>query len=186
MRLDRPRIPPLAAEAWDGELDKIREGATEGGRQPPANVIATLAQHPKLLKRWMVFANHVLAKSSLPMREKELLILRVGWLCRAGYEWGQHVRIGRRAGLTDEEIGRIPKGPDAPGWSELDRLLLRAADELHTDAFVSDATWSALAERYDTRQLMDLVFTVGQYHLVSMALNSFGVPLDADIEGLPE
>ena len=87
--------------------------------------------------------------------------------------------------LSDEEIARIPKGPDAPGWSEFDSDLLRATDELLDDSFISDATWKKLEAHYETRQLMDLVFAVGQYKLVSMALNSFGVQLYPGIEGLP-
>ena len=114
------------------------------------------------------------------------MILRIGWLCRCGYEWGQHVPIARSAGLADEEIARIPRGPDAAGWSEVERLLLRATDELHADAFIGDATWAALSAHYDVQQLLDLVFTVGQYNLVSMALNSLGVqPEKADFPALP-
>ena len=113
------------------------------------------------------------------------MILRVGWLCQAGYEWGQHVVIGRRDGLSDEEIARIPEGPEAPGWSDLERALLRATDELHEDRFVRDATWSALCEHYDAKQLMDLLFTIGQYELVSMVLNTLGVQLDPGFGGLP-
>ncbi len=171
MRLEKPRVEPLPLEQIDPD---IREQL----RERPLNIFRTLANHPKLLKRWLVFGNHVLAKSTLPARERELVILRVGWLCRAEYEWAQHVVIARSSGLNDEEIERISQGPDAPGWSEFERALLRAADELHEDAFVSDATWSTLAAHYETQQLMDLVFTIGQYHLVSMALNSLGVQLE--------
>ena len=116
MRLTKPRIEPLAVEELDDE-------SRAAFAQRPLNIFCTLARHPKLLKRWMVFGNHVLNKSSLPPRERELVILRVGWLCQAGYEWGQHVAIGRAAGLGDEEIERIADGPEAAGWSELDRLL---------------------------------------------------------------
>jgi alkylhydroperoxidase family enzyme len=121
--------------------------------------------------------------STLPPRERELLILRIGWLCQAEYEWGQHVIFAKAAGLTDAEIARIKDGPDAPGWAPFDAALLRAADELHTDAFISDATWGALSQRYKTEQLMDVVFAVGQYNLVSMALNTFGVQLDKGVKG---
>lgn len=179
MRLDKPRVAPLADEQLDPEL-RVRFG-----NGPILNIFRTLANHPALAKRWLVFGNHVLAKSTLPARERELLILRIGWLCRAGYEWGQHVVIGKASGLTDEEIARIAKGPDAPGWSAPDRALLRAVDELHADAFVSDATWAELAGRFSTQQLMDLVFTVGQYNLVSMALNTFGVQPEPGLPRLP-
>ena len=130
----------------------------------------------------MVFANHILGKSSLTDRDRELLILRIGYLCQAGYEWGQHVQIAKRIGMTDDELRSAKVGPKMEGLSEKDILLLSATDELHADAHVSDATWDGLADFYSVEQMMDLVFTVGQYNLVSMALNSFGVQLD---EGLP-
>ena len=179
MRLDKPRVAPLADEQLDTET---RE---RFGKGPILNIFRTLANHPALMKRWLVFGNHVLGKSTLPARERELLILRIGWLCQAAYEWGQHVAIGKASGLSDEEIARIPKGPDAKGWSAADRALLRATDELHEDAFISDATWAELAGPWSTEQLMDLVFTVGQYNLVSMALNTLGVQPEPGLAPLP-
>jgi alkylhydroperoxidase family enzyme len=165
------------------DLDpEIRERLGDG---PVLNIFRTLAQHPKLMKRWLVFGNHVLGRSSLPPRERELVILRIGWLCRSAYEWGQHVRIALASGLTQAEIDRIPSGPDAAGWSDLERALLRATDELHADAFIADATWAALARQLDTHQLMDLIFTVGQYNLVSMALNSLGVQPEPGLPPFP-
>jgi alkylhydroperoxidase family enzyme len=155
------------------------------GDGPVLNIFRTLAHHPKLLKRWLVFGSHVLGRSTLPAREREILILRIGWLCRSPYEWGQHVKIGLASGLTQAEIDRIPLGPDASGWTDLDRALLRATDELHADAFIGDATWASLAKHLSVQQLMDLVFTVGQYNLVSMALNSFGVQPEPDLPPLP-
>jgi len=185
MRLAKPRLEPLAEADWSDEAREVLAGLA-GPNGGPLNIFRTFAHHPKLLKRWLVFGNHVLAKSSLPARDRELAILRVGWLCGAEYEWGQHVVIARATGITDEEIRRIAAGPDAPGWDAGDAALLRAVDELHADAFVSDGTWRELARRYDTRQLLDLVFAVGQYHLVSMALNTFGVQLDPGVPGFPK
>ena len=179
MRLKEPRLAPLSDEEMNPEL-RARFG---GG--PILNIFRTLAHHPKLTKRWLVFGNHVLAKSTLAPREREIVILRVGWLCRSGYEWGQHVVIARDSGLSDEEIQRITRGPDAPGWSELDRALLRATDELRGDAFISDETWAALGEHLDTQQIMDLIFAVGQYQIVSMALNSLGVQPEPGAPELP-
>ena len=174
MRLEKPRLQPLTDDQLDPET-KERMG------DPILNSFRTLAHHPKLLKRWLVFGNHILSKSSLTPRDREIAILRVGWLCQAGYEWGQHVAIGKTCGLTDEDIARIQEGPGAEGLEPFDALLLRATDELHADAMICEATWRQLAKRYDTRQLMDLIFTVGQYNLVSMALNSLGVQI-ADAE----
>jgi 4-carboxymuconolactone decarboxylase len=149
------------------------------------NIFATLAHHPKLMKRWLVFGNHVLAKSTLAPRDRELLILRTGWNCRAPYEWGQHVAIARDVGIGDDEIGRVAEGPDANGWSADDSVLLRAADELYETQTLSDATYAALAARYDAQGLLDVVFTVGQYTLVSMALNAFRVERDDGVSGVP-
>lgn len=180
MRLDKPRIPALEAEQWDDDAKDLMKPFA--GRGSVLNIFKTLANHPDLARRWMVFANHILGKSKLAIRERELIILRIGYLCQAGYEWGQHVLIARDAGMTDEEIRTARTGPQTPGLSDLDQLLLTATDELHADAHVSDATWQGLSQHLNTQQLMDMVFTVGQYNLVSMALNSFGVQAD---EGLP-
>jgi len=179
MRLEKPRLEPLG----DAQIDP--ETRERLGKGPLLNIFRTLAHHPKLLKRWLVFGNHVLAHNTLPPRERELVILRIGWLCRAGYEWGQHVKIAQQAGVSDAEIERVTRGPDAPGWSELERALLRATDELHADAFVSDATWTALRAQLDTPQCLDLIFTVGQYRLVSMALNTLGVQPEPGLPPLP-
>ena len=180
MRVSEPRVAPLEAEDWSEEAKAIL--APIAARGDVLNIFKTLAHHPDLLRRWLVFANHILGKSTLAPRERELIILRIGFLCQAGYEWGQHVLIARQAGMSDDEIRTAKTGPDTPGLSELDRLLLKATDELHADAHVSDATWASLSEHLTTQQLMDVVFTVGQYNLVSMALNSLGVQGD---EGLP-
>lgn len=180
MRLEKPRVEPLDPSEFDPE---IRDMFGDG---PVLNIFRTLARHPKLMKRWLVFGNHILAKSSLGARERELVILRTGWNCRAEYEWAQHVAIARDSGVLDEEIRRVADGPDAPGWDDRDRALLRAADELHADQFVGNATWQALSEHYDTQALMDLVFTIGQYTLVSMALNSLGVQLEEGAARFPK
>ena len=184
MRLTEPRVQPLEESQWNDEVRELLRRNERNGRID--NIHRTLANHPKLMKRWNVFGNHVLFKTTLPARERELLILRVGWLCKAEYEWGQHAVIGKEAGLTDAEIERVTEGPDASGWDAFDAALLRAADELHRDAFLSDETWQALGARYDTQQLLDVVFTVGQYHLVSMALNTLGVQLDEGLRGFPK
>lgn len=90
------------------------------------------------------------------------------------------------AGLSDDEMRRITLGPTAPEWDPFDAALMTAVDELRADAMISDKTWSALAARYDTPQLLDVVFTVGEYTLVSMALNTLGVELDEGFEGFPK
>lgn len=173
-----PRLEPLDPASLDAETQAI---VPAGG----LNIFRTLAHHPKLLKRWLVFGNHILSKSTLPAREREILILRVGWRCRAEYEFGQHTVIGLDAGLADIEIGALTKAADDHTWSPTDRVLIDAADELHDEQCVSDDTWSRLKERWNEQQLLDLIFTVGQYTLVSMALNSCGVQLEDGSPGFP-
>lgn len=163
-----PRIPPL--ESSDAEL----------------NILKTLAHHPELSEAWLPFAGYVLRDSTLPARDRELLILRTAYLRKAEYEWGHHSRLAGQVGISEEEILRVMEGPETSGWSSFDRALLRAADQLHKDAYIDERTWAYLDARYDTKQLMDVVFTVGQYNLVSMALKSFRVPMDEGLEGFPD
>jgi 4-carboxymuconolactone decarboxylase len=177
-----PRIPPLPETERDDQARQLLDGAMIAGSD--ANIFTTLVRHPGLFRKWMPFGGKLLA-GKLPPRDRELLILRTGWNCRAEYEWGQHVRIGLDSGLTREEIDRIPEGPAAPGWSGADATLLAAADQLHTEATIDDATWRALAAAYDERQLIEVCMVVGHYHLVAFTLNSLGVERDPGVEGLP-
>jgi alkylhydroperoxidase family enzyme len=154
----------------------------EGDR--PFNIFTTLARHPTLMRRWLPFGTQMLA-GELPARDRELLILRTAWNCRSAYEWGQHVRIGLGVGLAQAEIDRVPAGPSAAGWSPFDAALLAAADELHADACVSDATWRALAERYGETQLIEVPMLVGQYHMVAFTLNSLGIQREPGVPDLP-
>ncbi len=186
VRVKEPRIKPLAESEWNAEQQKLlnpQKAAHPSGRV--VNINATLANHIKLAERWLPWAMYIFTESTLPPREREILILRIGWLCRSEYEFGQHTLFGKSAGLTDEEIRRITGGPKAAGWDPFEVTLLQAVDELHTDAFITDATWNALAKRYNKQQLIDLVATVGQYNLISMLLNSFGVQLDEGVPGFP-
>jgi 4-carboxymuconolactone decarboxylase len=177
-RPGEPRLAPLDPTTLDEETQRY---APVGS----FNIFRTLAHHPKLLKRWSVFGNHVLSKSSLPAREREIVILRIGWRCQARYEFGQHTVIGRREGLTDDEIAALTKDPDQHPWSAADRALINASDELHDDQCITDATWDALKQTWNDVQLIDIVFAAGQYTLVSMALNTLGVQLDDGLPGWP-
>lgn len=178
--VDRPpRVPLTTEDDWD---EDTRTTVDRLGR---LNIFTALANHPRLMKRWLVFGGYVLVESTLPARERELVILRVGWRCDAAYEFGQHRIIGREAGLTDEEIRRLTVDGIGAEWSERDRALLRATDQLVAERRIDDDTWQALSVDWSRQQLMDLVFTVGQYVLASMALNAFEVPMDEGLEGFP-
>lgn len=185
VRLKEPRIKPLPESQANAEAMKL----INSRRKPDGtvmNLYTTLANHPKMGERFLTFASYILRESTLPARDREILILRIGWLCRSEYEFAQHTRVGKSAGLKDEEIKRITLGANASGWDPFDATLIRAADELHADAFITDATWNALAKRYNQQQLMDVVMMVGNYNLVSMLLNTFGVQLESGVAGFPK
>ena len=181
-----PRIAPLPEKEWTEELRPILAAdRDEAPRLGEMNIFTTLARHPDLLKNWMRFAGYILVAGKLSFRDRELLILRTGYNCDSPYEWGQHVRIALAGGIEREVIERVPEGPDAPGWDQQERTLLRAADELHSDFRVSDATWAALSERLDEQQLIEVPMLVGQYHLVAFTLNSLAVQPEPGLEPLP-
>ena len=175
-RLKTPRIAPVP-----------EQGRTEAQRQmlasrPDYNIYKTLAHHPELYSRWSGLGRFVLNGSSIPARHREMLMLRMGWLCQSEYEWSQHARIATTsAGVTDAEVHRIAEGPQAPGWTYFERTLLRMVDELRYDAMVSNETWSALRKEYSDQKMMEALCTAAQYQLVSMALNSLGVQLDPEL-----
>ena len=181
MTMKEPRIPAIHEDDWNAEQNEVL--GKQKMRGSVQNIFRTLAHYPKLAKRWLVFANHILSKSTLSPREREIAILRAGWLAGSEYEWGQHVVIGKDAGLSDEEIQAIKEGASAAVWNEHDRHILNAADELHTDVVLTDATWNGLTKTYSTEQMMDLIFTCGQYRMLAGALKTFRVQLDPDLKG---
>jgi alkylhydroperoxidase family enzyme len=186
-----PRIPPLPPDQWGDDvragIAALRPaGATQELRRSKdgpkgLNVLGTLAQHPTLMQAYHAFNGHLLYTNTLEPRHRELLILRVSARRGAEYEWHQHAFIARELGYTDDELERVAEGSHAAGWTPLEAAMLRAVDELIDDAYVTDGTWSALADEFDRHQLMDLVFTVGAYEVLAMAFKSFGVELDDDL-----
>ena len=179
MRLTTPRVAPKAEADMAPELLALLGPRFKS--IPVLNIFRTLAHAPRAFKRFMAWGGYILSDAnSLSPRDRELVILRVGFNWQSGYEWAQHVRIGLDCGLLDAEIERIKVGPADPAWSDPDRALLQATDELTADAFITDKTWAAL-DGLSEKQRMDLVMTVAQYTQVSMMLNSFGVQLDDDL-----
>lgn len=186
-----PRIPPLAPADWPPTMGEAiaalappnarHDPPISKGRPKAVNALGTFAHHPDLARAFHGFNGHILLGTTLSVRQRELVILRVAARRRSDYEWAQHLVLAGDAGLDDDEIARVADG-SAEGWSALDAALLRAVDELLADARVADDTWSALAEELDVQQLMDLVFTVGAYDLVAMAFRTFGVELDDDLQ----
>lgn len=184
LRLAEPRIAPVDESNWTGRQRELLEGLLRDRGYIP-NVYGTLANHPEMYGPWIGFAGYILRRSTLPAREREMLICRIGWLSNGEYEWSAHTRLGMQNGLTEREITQLAEGPESDGWSELDSAIVRAVDELHADAFITDETWARLSERFNTQQMMDLVLTVGAYNMLAQALNSFGAQLQDTMSGFP-
>jgi alkylhydroperoxidase family enzyme len=184
----RPRIPPLAENEGDPEVREMLDALPAGADGPVGeyNIFRTLARHPDLFRSWLAFGGYLLVGGALPPRDRELMILRTAVRCRSSYEWGQHVRISQRMGIDRDSIDRVVEGPAAEGWTEHESALIRAVDELHDAARISDPTWEALGHEYDETQMIELAMLIGQYHMVAFALNSLGVELDEGLEPLPD
>jgi alkylhydroperoxidase family enzyme len=180
-----PRIPPLSLDEADARTRELLERLTtiRGADTRLLNVFGTLAHHPQLLAHWLGFATYLLTASTLEPRLRELVVLRVGWLCRSQYEWGQHVHVGRRVGVTDDDLHALAEGPAATRWNDAERAALAATDELVQRHTLGDEAWQALERHFTRPQALDLVFLVGQYQLVSAALNACRVERD---DGLDE
>ncbi len=179
-RPTEPRIPLITEP--DDELSEILQGALSHDGSP-LNIFGMLGHHPKLLKRFNLLGGFLLNKGLVPAREREIVILRIGWRAQAVYEFGQHTIIGKNEGLSDDEIAGIA-GADHT-WSARDAALIAMADDLADDDCVSDATWAALAADWASDQIIELIVTAGFYRLVSGFLNSTGVPLDDGVPGWP-
>ncbi|MBV8862367.1 MAG: carboxymuconolactone decarboxylase family protein [Mycobacterium sp.] len=172
------RLSPLPADDWDDAARRAVASLLPEDRRNPTdagNLLATLARHPDLCRAFLKFNGYLLMSSTLPARERELIILRVAHRRGCAYEWTHHVKLGKKAGLSDADIAAVQAGDPA---DEFDRVLLSAVDELDEKSNLSEQTWAALCERLDERQRMDLIFTVGGYTALAMGLNTFGVQVE--------
>lgn len=176
-----PRIAPITPETADGEQKDLLAGDSIGH----LNVIRSKLRSPALYKSWRSFSGHVLRRSSLPPRDREILILRIGWLNQSQYEFTQHVRVAKGVGMTDDDIARVKAGAEAEGWTPLEAALVEAADQLRFEGMITDGTWAVLAQHYTEVQLLDVIATVGQYNLISWFLNTLRTPLEPGVEPHP-
>jgi AhpD family alkylhydroperoxidase len=174
-----PRIEPggraeLGPVSW--AIAQIA-GRVTGGRPP--NLFLTLGRHPALFRGWLRFAGRLMPRGKLPRRETELVILRVADVRECRYEHEHHLRLGRRAGLSDAEIARVAGGPAAEGWAPREQAVLDATDELLADGDVADETWSRLSGLLDTRELIELVLLVGHYEMLAKTIKTLRIQPDS-------
>jgi 4-carboxymuconolactone decarboxylase len=178
-------ITPRHRQAIRQSMEVLEESGGRADDKPLHPFPATMCRHVEMFDRYMAFGMNILNNALIAPREREILTLRTGWLCDAPFEWGAHVKLGREAGLSDEEIERIKIGPDAQGWGELERALLSAVDELHHESTIHDATWEVLAAHYSDEQLIELPMIVGQYHMTAFFQNALRFRPVNDADGQP-
>jgi alkylhydroperoxidase family enzyme len=176
-----PRIAPLPRTGNSEAVQELIDPVTVG---PAANIFLTMARHPGLFRRWLPFGGKLLMGGKLPARERELVVLRTARRCGSDYEWGQHVTMGRDAGLTDDEIRAVGRLDHAlERWPDAERAVLQATDELLADHRVTDETWEGLAADHDTEQLIELCMLAGHYAMLAGVLNSAGVEREEGVGG---
>ena len=170
-----PRVAPVPQAQWTDEQRKL---ATEFGPSGMTNAIATYLHHPTVAQILLAHQRYLYNDSVLPPRHRLLLQLRTAWLARSDYLWAHRAPAARQGGLTDAEMTRVARGADAAGWDPFEAALLRAADELHVDSFISDSSWRALTARYTIAQMIDVIDTVGGLTMNAGALSSMGVQIE--------
>jgi len=187
MTKSKPRVPPVKRSEWTDQMRDffaVMDGPEGWENGPSREVIKYLAQHPVLSRRFMAFGRHVLAESLLPHRERELVTLYIGWTTKSDYEWLSHVAFGLTVGLTEADIEAVKEGPDSPYWSDADRTLLRAVDQMRENYDLDDELWDSLARDYDLRQMMEWLYTIGNYMVFAAVFNALRIPLEPDMAGL--
>jgi alkylhydroperoxidase family enzyme len=173
-----PRVAPASPQ----ELRPLARIVAEvGGRitgSGPANIFTTLGQHPRLFRAWLRYSAHLMPFGQLPRRDTELVILRVAWQCRSPYEWQQHVPIALRVGLTPDEVAGVADRSPAGAFTERQRALLAASDELLARRALSDATWSAVQAHLRDREAIELCMLIGHYQGLASTIGALGIQLE--------
>jgi alkylhydroperoxidase family enzyme len=185
-----PRIPQITGDDWPQEVREVFQvlpGPPSGWSASTTNhVLRTFAQYPELTKPFLAFNRHLLYSTSLPIRLRQIAILRTAWVRRAVYMWSSHLRLSLSLGLVGEDFAAVKQGATSDHWSPLERDIVRAADQLCARSRLDDATWAALSKHLDQKQMMDLLFTVGCYTLLSMAFNSMRVQREPELKALAD
>jgi 4-carboxymuconolactone decarboxylase len=183
-----PRMPPVQPQDFTEEtrafFGQWTGGIFQNADQNP--VLRTFAHHPALANAFSVLNVHLLSANTLPVKQRQIAIMRTAWICDATYMWSSHLNTSRQCGLAADMYGPIQRGASDPWFSEFERVIIRATDELVQDHVVGDANWHALSAEWNEQQLLDFLFTVGCYAMVAGVMRSTGVQRDADLRALAE
>lgn len=191
---DEPRLTPLPPDEWPDGMSKALAAlrpekprhplpSRAPGRPKGLNVLGMFAHHPELATAYHTFNGHLLFGTTLTLRQRELVVLRVSHRRASDYEWAQHAVLAGDADITPDEVEAV-RAVDLDVWEPLEAALLSAVDELIDDARIGAETWETLAAHFDVQQLMDLVFTVGAYDALAMAFRTFDIEIDEDVHAL--
>ncbi|MEZ5743947.1 MAG: carboxymuconolactone decarboxylase family protein [Sphingomonadaceae bacterium] len=174
-----PRYAPLTPEETSDEARQMIADIKKAFGIPENNPIPEVSlitlRHPGMFRGQMALGIELAGHGTIPGRERELAVLRVAILCGAPFEWAEHVDIGRKFGLTDEDIDRVLAGSSAQGWSEHEGAVVRAVEELIADKCLSDATWNILAKTWNEQQLIEMPMLVGSYMMTALQQNTLRI-----------
>ncbi len=189
LRKDPPaRLPQVREEDFTDET-RAFFGQWTGGVFKDADtnpVLRTFAHHPALANAFSQLNVHVLSASTLPVKERQIAIMRTAWITKATYMWLSHLNTSRLYGLSDEMYGPLQRGADDPYFTEFERTVIRATEDLVRDHEVSDANWQALRAEWNERQMLDFLFTVGCYVMIAGVMRSTGAERQDDLLALAE
>lgn len=180
----RIRLAPLSRAEAGLKVRLLIVLVNKVGRLEASNLFLMLMRNFRMFWNWLMFAKCMMPYGQIARRDTELAILRVGWNCRSRYEWGQHVDIGLRAGVSAEDIARVPLGADATGWEPHLKALMSACDEFHHERMIAEDTWQVLEQYYGPRRMIEVVMLIGHYEMLAGVLNSTGLPLDTRLESV--
>jgi alkylhydroperoxidase family enzyme len=182
------RIPQITDAERSDDVRRMFDAMHGVSRQNNDHnpVLKTFARHPALTQKFLAFNAYLLSASNVPVRLRQIAILRVAWLKRCRYMWSSHLRMSLRLGLTETDFRAVPDGATSAHWSADERLVLDAVAQLCEQSDLDDAHWNALSAIFDQKTMLDFVFTVGGYVALAMVFNSIRIEREAELVELAE
>jgi alkylhydroperoxidase family enzyme len=183
-----PRMAPVQPEEFNEETQAFL-GRWTGGFFKEADrnpVLQTFAHHPKLAELFSQFNIHILTTNTMPVKQRQIAIMRTAWITKATYMWSSHLNTSVACGLSDDMFRPIQMGPDDPYFTDFERTVMLATDELVNDRTISDENWKKLMAEWTNQQMLDFMFTVGCYLTSAMVMRATGVQRMPDLLALAE
>lgn len=164
-------------------VNEMRASVGLGPAKPLPEYTRLMAKNPSILRPHTEMGTAIFSGQIAP-RERELAVLRVAWVSGAPFEWGEHVNIAKRFGVTQEDVERTTQGSSAMGWTEHESAIVRGVDELILDQTLYDRTYETLARQWPEAQMIEYIMMVGHYVATAFVQNSLRVRLAGNNPGL--